>query len=365
MSEKKILLCVTQLEKGGAQAAALRLREEFERRGLESKVIFLYRKSNLFLAPESMAILENTPVTNPVQLVRLFWRLLRAIRKFQPDAIMSFTHYANVIVAPIAFISGVSVRVASQRNPYSSYPLGAKYVDHLWGCLGVYTNITFVSSAVQASFRNHSKKYQRIGTVIPNGFAISEVGDSHATRADFGIPEDSFFVLAVGRLATQKNHTILLKALAHVSDAFLVIAGDGPLRNVLLGEARELGVNNRVVLTGELESTKINSLFDLAQCFVMPSLWEGMSNALIEALCHGKAIVASNIKENVEVLSDPMNGEIAFLVEPKDVYGWAEALSTISNSPDIRNELERRALVRAQAFDLTASANKYLKLLQR
>lgn len=364
MSTKKILLYVTQLEKGGAQAAALRLREEFHRRGLDSKVVFLYRKSNFSLLPEGATVLEQAPVTNPFQLLRLFWRLFRAIRQFQPDAIISFTHYANVIVAPIAFLSGVSARVASQRNPYSTYPLGAKYVDYLWGHLGIYTNITHVSSAVQASFKNHSKKYQRRGRVIPNGFLRLEAGDSHATRADFGIPDDSFFVLAVGRLATQKNHTTLLKALARVSDAFLVIAGDGPLRDVLLGEAKELGVNNRVKFTGELESTEIHSLFELAQCFAMPSLWEGMSNALIEALCHGKAIVASNIEENVEVLSDPTNGEAALWVEPKDVHGWVEALSTISDSADIRNELERRALVRAQAFDLTASANKYLKLLQ-
>lgn len=174
--------------------------------------------------------------------------------------------------------------------------------------------------------------------ITPNGV------DTHAIRARAQaacdhrwIASGRPFVVTVGRLARQKNHGRLLEALAianRTRDIGLMIVGGGSTDAfaALRARAKELGIADRVELVGEVANPLPH--VRAARAFVLPSLWEGSSNALLEALACGTPIVASTTAGSApDVLA---NGRYGLLVEPLDVQSMAAAILRQSGTDAIR-----------------------------
>ena len=126
-------------------------------------------------------------------------------------------------------------------------------------------------------------------------------------------------------LSEQKGLTYLLDAATRVTRANhqvrFLIAGDGPLRAALEEKTRNLGLERSVRFLGcRNDVPEFLSALDI---YVLPSLWEGLPLALIEALAVGKPIVATSVGGNAEVVVDEVNG---FLVAPRDPVSLADAL---------------------------------------
>ena len=145
------------------------------------------------------------------------------------------------------------------------------------------------------------------------------------------------FVVTVGRLARQKNHGRLIEALAianRTRDIGLMIVGGGSAEAfaALRAQAAELGIADRVALVGEVANPL--PYVRAARAFILPSLWEGFSNALLEALACGTPIVASTTAGSApDVLA---NGRYGLLVEPHDVSAMAAAILRQSGTDAVR-----------------------------
>jgi glycosyltransferase involved in cell wall biosynthesis len=150
-------------------------------------------------------------------------------------------------------------------------------------------------------------------------------------------------VLAVGRLAAQKGFGVLLEAAARWRDLrpepLLVIAGEGPLRADLAGQAAALGV--AVNFAGQRQD--VPALLAAADVFVLPSGWEGQALILQEALRAGAAIVATRVGGN----PDLAGGDAALLVPPGDAQRLADAVRTILGDPALAARLRQAAADRA------------------
>ncbi|MGF7147805.1 glycosyltransferase involved in cell wall biosynthesis [Sphingomonas zeicaulis] len=174
--------------------------------------------------------------------------------------------------------------------------------------------------------------------ITPNGVDTQAVqARAQAPCEHRWIASNRPYVVTVGRLARQKNHRRLLEALAianRTRDIGLMIVGGGSVDAfaALHAQANELGIADRVELVGEVANPL--PYVRAARAFVLPSLWEGFSNALLEALACGTPIVASTTAGSApDVLA---NGRYGLLVEPHDVNAMAAAILRQSSANAIR-----------------------------
>jgi glycosyltransferase involved in cell wall biosynthesis len=185
-------------------------------------------------------------------------------------------------------------------------------------------------------------------TVIPNGVPVP-AGDGAQVRAELGLAEDELLLVAAGSLVERKGHAVLLRALAAVESAGvtvpwrLAIAGQGVERDALVALAANLGLADRVHLLGQ--RSDIGSWMLGADIFVMPSLWEGLPLALLEAMFTESAIVASRTSGIPEAITDGVDG---LLVPPGDVAALAAALTRVLTDTEVRCALGRAARLRAE-----------------
>jgi len=157
-------------------------------------------------------------------------------------------------------------------------------------------------------------------------------------RARLGGSETRPLVLTPARLDAQKGHPILLEAIAELPEALFLFAGEGPERGSLEARAAELGVSERVRFLGRRED--IPQLLAACDVFALPSLYEGSSLAVLEAMAAGIPIVSSAIGGTEELIEDGRSG---LLVPPGDAKALAAALRRLLGEPGLREQLATRA----------------------
>jgi glycosyltransferase involved in cell wall biosynthesis len=149
-----------------------------------------------------------------------------------------------------------------------------------------------------------------------------------AARRLLAAGDDQFVAGCVGRLVELKNHAAALRAVARQAEAIpqlrLVLIGGGPLRGNLEALARELGIADRVLFLGERNDTR--ELLPGLDAFLMPSLTEGHSIALLEAMAAGSSIIATRVGGNAEIVSHEHTG---LLVAADDDESMSTALSRL------------------------------------
>jgi glycosyltransferase involved in cell wall biosynthesis len=158
-------------------------------------------------------------------------------------------------------------------------------------------------------------------------------------------PIDRPTVLTVARLDVQKGLDVLLKAASRVPEARFVVAGDGPQRSSLETQADELGLGDRLVFLGR--RTDIPRLLAASDVFVLPSLYEGTSLAVLEAMAAGKALVSSKIGGTDELVVD---GESGLLVPRGDADALAVAIRRLLRDSTLRARLGDAARERAETL---------------
>jgi glycosyltransferase involved in cell wall biosynthesis len=163
-------------------------------------------------------------------------------------------------------------------------------------------------------------------------------------RQELGGGEARPLVLTPARLDAQKGHRVLFEAIPQVPDAVFLLAGEGPEREPLEALAAELGIGERVRFLGRRED--VPQLLAACDVFALPSLYEGSSLAVLEAMAARIPIVSSAIGGTDELIEDGSSG---LLVAPGDAEGLAAALRRVIGDPALRESLAARARERVEA----------------
>ena len=225
-----------------------------------------------------------------------------------------------------------------------------------------------VSRATKKSLDHDLGLDPAVVRVIPNGVPWRP-GNPEPVRRELGIREGEILILAVGNLLARKGHIVLLQALQLLDAAGpavpwrLAIAGGrgGDEQERLEAFAAEHGMTDRVHLL--LQRDDIPDLQAAAEIFVMPSLWEGLPLALLEAMHAGKAIVATTASGIPEAITA---GEHGLLAPPGDPAALAEALRRLLTEPPLRRRLGSAAAQRAaDEFSIDAMTSAYERLYLR
>jgi glycosyltransferase involved in cell wall biosynthesis len=182
--------------------------------------------------------------------------------------------------------------------------------------------------------------------VVHNAVALERFGSPPppGLRAELTGGRELALVLTLARLTEQKGHPTLLRAAAELPEAVFAFAGDGPLRPELEREAARLGVEDRVRFLGHRED--VPDLLAASDVFALPSLYEGSSLALLEAMAAGRAVVSSSIGGTAELIEDGANG---LLVPPGDVGALSSAIRRLLRDDGLRARLGAEGRDRVEA----------------
>lgn len=257
--------------------------------------------------------------------------LARYLRRRAPDAVISALTHANLCLVAAAWLSGFSGRIVlSERNSldHITSASGAKSRAKMWLMSIMYPKadaIVCVSKAMAAEFAEFLGNRAPRLPVIYNpvhGDRLREKS-SEAPEFDLACPPERTLV-AVGRLTPQKDFGTLIEAIANLTsrDAHLFILGEGPERAALEQLAGRLGIADRVHLAGFVENPY--AVMARAHVFVLSSRYEGMPNALLEALALGCNAVSTDCPTGPEEIMAGYDG--GRLVPVGDVSALSAAI---------------------------------------
>jgi glycosyltransferase involved in cell wall biosynthesis len=195
-------------------------------------------------------------------------------------------------------------------------------------------------------------------TCIPN-FAAAPGDAAPLDRASLDTPQDAPLLLSMGRLHEAKAHDVTLRALTELPDAWLWIAGAGPLEQKLRGMAAALGVERRVRFLGWRRDA--SALYRAADVCVFPSRYEPLGNVVIQAWAHGLPVVAAESQGPKALIED---GEDGLLVPVDDASALAHAIRRALTEPMLRIRLAQNGLARVEGeFSETAVVAAWKALL--
>jgi len=205
--------------------------------------------------------------------------------------------------------------------------------------------------------------------LITNGIDInlfnqSNVAENYKTRCELSLEADEFIVGSVGRLAVEKNYSMLIRSFALFHDKnpsirkHLVFVGDGPERSILEELSQELGIASMVTFLGNrYDVQKILPIFNV---FVLSSKTEGTSISLLESQACGIPAVVTNVGGNGFVVR---HGENGFLCAVDDVEAMAAALCKLLDEPETAKNMAQAARRRVlDGLDLTSMVEQYQRL---
>ena len=327
-----VALVITELDVGGAEKALAGLATGLNRRRWEPRVYALGPEGPLAGPLREAGVPVVCLGVDPGRPASAVVRLASALRGQAPALVQSFLFHANVaarLAAPFAgrpwVVGGLRVAEKAKRWHLA--------VDRLTATLGA--GAVCVSEGVRRYNKAAGGWPDDRLAVIPNAVDPAPIDEAPpADRAELGVPADSFLALYVGRLDPQKGLPDLLDAAGRVVDRrpdwHLVLAGDGPERDRLRALAED-----RPRLAGRVHwlgrRGDVPSLLKAADVLVLPSLWEGMPNAVLEAMAARLPVVATAV-EGTEDLVAP--GETGWLVPRASPGPLADALLDAASDPD-------------------------------
>lgn len=346
----KVLFLCQNLGVGGAEELILGASTHLPKLGVETGVVALTKRGpvaeEIAAAGVPVHLVSGEPgPRDPAAFVGL----VQLLRRERPDVAHTFLITASIYGRLAAFAAGVPLVLAAEQNVYSNKPLRHALLERVlatWtyrvvACCGV------VGRHYQKQVGVKASKIEVIYNAVsmPDPPLPEQCGPA---RAALGLPADAFVLGTLGRLHEQKGHSTLLRALASLAQTIpnvaLFVAGTGPLRESLEAEAHRLGIAERVHFLGVRRDRE--TLFAAMDLFVLPSRWEGLSLALVEAMGAARPVVATSVGGNPEVVTE---GKTGLLVPPDDAAALAGAIARLAASPSVRGRLALTAASEARA----------------
>lgn len=353
MKKLKVLQVIGGGEIGGAERHLLTLMRLMDRERFTPELLCLCRGPFAPQCRQEGITTHEVIMRHKLDLATVA-PIRRLIRKQDIDIVHTHGVRANLVARIAGRAEGVPVVTTFHsllRYDYSS-SAEALVARALTRLTNNHTDrFIAVSGAVKEDLTTMGVKPDKV-QVIYNGLDVSALvpgDDPDAVRRKLGILPGQRVVAMVGRLHAVKGHVFLLQAarqvVAQYDDVVFLLVGEGTERRLIERTVEELGLNDKVIMTGYYPN--VSELYPIMDMLCLPSLMEGMGLVLLEAMYFGVPVVATQVGGIPELIID---GESGLLVAPGNSEALAVAITWLLDDPDLRQRLIVGGQRRAQEF---------------
>lgn len=268
----RLLQIMVGAEHGGAEEYFVRLAIALGRRDINQRIIIRNNKDRASRLQQA-GIQPHQFVFNKQLGFLTRWNIKKIIKSFEPDIVLSWMNRATQLTPNIEDV----VHVGRLGGYYDTKYY--KRCDHL-----IANTHDIYDYLLSNGWDKENVHY------LPNFVSINLLPP--IARIEFQTPARVPLILAIGRLHENKAFDILVEALAKVPDAYLWLAGDGPLRRKLEEQAKSLGIQTRIRFLGWRND--VEALFAASDIFVCPSRYEPLGNVVIEAWANDVPVIATD-----------------------------------------------------------------------
>lgn len=356
---KKILFLITDLERGGAEKNLFNLVLNLPQEEFLPCVVSLSGEGFYGKKLREKGVRVYSLYMKGKNLPHSLSKLRKILKEFSPHILHTFLFHANLAGRIMGRLCGVPVVISSVR---------VMEKEKLWHLLleritrGLIDREIEVCQALREFRRKTIGLSENKMVVIYNGLEEVSWEDVPAIpREKLGIPPSGFLIGTLSRLTLQKGLPYLILAmkivLKRIPFAYLIIAGKGEKESELKGMVRRLGIEERVKFRG-FEENPLSFLRSL-DLFVLPSLWEGLPNSLLEAQALGIPAVVTDVGGNPEIVKD---GETGIVVPSRDSISLAGGIIYLGENKAIRLRMGEKAKRVREIFPLRRMIEEHLIL---
>lgn len=326
---------------GGAERQNVMLANAMAERGHDITLVSLCADNNCYELDEKVKYIFLPDRKNGIgRLITRYQDIKKVLQEVNPDIILNFWLQPAYMTAMMKKSINGKIIYSERGDP------GDKEYSGILGivrklALSRIDGFVFQSKGAQSYF---DKDVQKRSTVIHNPVIIK-------MNAPHTVKHIRKAIVSVGRLHPQKNQKVLIEAFAKISDRIpdyrLEIYGDGELKEELENLIKKLSIDNKAFLMGT--SKKIHSLICDASLFVLSSDFEGMPNALLEAMALGLPCISTDCKPGGarELITNDTEGAI---VPINNSDALAKSILQLIGDEKLRNKIGRTGKQRAEAF---------------
>lgn len=385
-----VLQIIDDLEIGGAQEV-VRTLVEYQASDTCKPIVCTFKDGPLRQNIQELGItVEVLPGRNysilafpffVLDMIRIWKSLAKLINKYDVhvvqthllkslDFLVLLLLYTTRLRVVLWTFHNSSFELTADKLPRFKWLLKAKNYSHRL----LYKNASrLVSGFIAVSDKVEKAMVQTIGpiqnkiTVICNGVDVKRYQkpvDKAQVRSQLGLKTDAQLIATVATLKEQKGHCYLVQALASIAprypDLHALFIGDGELKEQLQAQVQSLNLGAQVHFLGN--RSDVPELLAASDLFVLPSLWEGLPMALLEAMATGLPIVATEVSGTVQTM---IPGETGILTPPGDSQQLAQAIEQLISDPAQAQRLSTAARQRVEAeFSAQKQADEHLALYQ-
>lgn len=285
------------------------------------------------------------------------WYLYQLFLQHKNGIIISYLATTNLINGIIGRLAGTHIRIGGIRNsklkPYK-HNIQKVAHNHLLTC-SIFNNKQGLKDLVAKGF-NETKS-----VVIHNGIEVKQAEKKTAKS-------DSITILTVGRFVSQKDYNTAIKAFQKAAQPSkaqkyirYIIVGHGPMEDELRKFVETCNMIDQVEFV--INPPDVDSYYKKADIYLSTSLFEGLSNSIMEAMSFSLPVVATDVGDNNQLV---IHCETGFLEKTKDVDAIAVRIATLIEDTDLRQSLGIKAYQHiSDNFSLDTFSQKYLSLIER
>lgn len=332
---KKLIVSIATLGSGGAERVLSVLSKPLIERFDEVQFVLWEGGEPFYEMDKSVRIVQLPMLSGNTGHIKKMKVFRQYVKKEKPNMILSFLTHYNMLV----LVSTIGLRqhvVVAERTDPQRMLSGGKVQFWLRDLLyrhavGILTQTEYAKSCYDKKFAGKTK-------VFYNPITIKEEQVGAATRA---VKEQLF--VTVGRLEGVKDQTTMIRAFSQFHqthpDYRLVIYGEGPMRQQLETLIGSLDLANKVILAGN--NSMVWDAIAPAECFLLSSEYEGMSNAMAEAMCLGLPVISTKVGGATEFIKDGENG---YLVDVHDADTMAKRMCEVADNSELRHSMGEEAV---------------------
>lgn len=349
--KKDILIVTGSLRRGGAERVISILSNELVKRGWKVHICtMLFSAIGYNLDPRIDIIdLSRENKNQIIDTPRMIKSLRDTIKNLKPDAVVSFMLTINIVTSMATRGLGVKF-IPSERNDPST---GRGKLKHWLSCKVYGSSFKTVFQTERARCF-YSKKIQQNGVIIPNPVNVEQERNSNPKHK----------IVSVGRLEPQKNRRLLIESFSDVykkhPEYTLDIYGEGSQENELKQLIVSLGLTSAVILHGNVND--VHRQIADAEMFVLSSDYEGLSNALLEAMMMGLPCITTDCAGATEAVEDGVDG---IIIPVRDRKKMSEAMEKMISDASLRDQFSEKAVEHSKLFKTDRVVDKWEELLMQ